>query len=434
MPLRLKVQTKELKNAVASGEAMSKKIPNDITPGDAFAAILRREGGFSWCVVHDHFTIEVSLPSMSEIGSCEEDICIPWDGTSSVAENNVLGIIGMSNFTTLLSKIGTVKELTLIVNEAKRRMKIEAEGGKEYQIEMSHPRKLLANYASWSQKSENTLVKFTSDQFAWFCSTMSTLGGIVKPSVTKPAFSNVVITAFPTQSKPLVVSGNSNDEGYSVVYESHILAERDFTSLVPKNVSEGFNSFLSKLGMPEGDVTMLGDVDEDNSVLKMFFSNDKFIVSMVCRKDIFPFQAIDGIVEMARKPYCSYKTKRDEIKKTVDRLAVFAKNDDAVSEINVLDGGSVEMIQKMNVTSKERPAREVCSDGVLTNFPEEIPSLGTSIKTNVIKSLVSSLPSDSEMELVVCEAQPNGSRRMALLSSDTCSQITAVLLGLRCDL
>lgn len=436
MPLRLKVQTKEFKNALMSGEAMSKKIPNDITPGDAFAAFLRRPDGFSWVVVHDYFTIETKLSTMEEIGTCSDDIFKPWDETSSIAEDNVLGIYGMNNLVSLISKLGTAaKELTIVVESAKRHLKIEADGGKEYQIDMAVPRKLLANYATiCAKKSENTLVKFTSQQFSWFCSAMSDLGKIVKPSVSKPGFGNVVMTAFPTDSKPLVLSGNSNDEGYSVVYESHILAHCDFTSLVPKNLSEGFNSFLSKLGMPEGDVDMSGEVDEDKCVQKLFFSNETFFVSMVCKKDFFPFKAIDGIVATAHVPYCSYKTKRDEIKKAIERLAVFAKNDEAVSEINVLDGGSVEMIQKQNITSREKPAREVCAGGVLENFPEEIPSLGTSVKTDVIKSVISIIPVDVEMDLVVCEAAKNGSRRMALLSSDECSSITAVLLGLRNDL
>lgn len=435
MPLRLKVKTKELKNAVMSGEAMSKKIPNDITPGDAFASLLRREDGFSWVVVHDYFTIEVKLPSMEEVGVCDEDIFVAWDGTSSVAEDNVLGIIAMNHFVSLLAKIGSSKDMTFVVDSDKRRMKIEVDGSKEYHIEMAHPRKLLANYATiCAQKSENTLVTFTSSQFGWFCSAVSSLGKVVKPSVSKPAFGNVVMTAYPTQSKPLVVSGNSNDEGYSVVYTSHILAEHDFTALMPKNLSEGFNSFLSKLGMPEGDVEMSGNIDEDMCVQKLFFSNDSFMVSLVCKKDVFPFQAIDGIVDMARKPYCTYRTKRDEIKKSVERLAVFAKNDEAVSEVNVLDGGSVELVQKANITSREKPAREVCSEGVLADFPEKIPSLATSVKTNVIKSVISILPATTDMDLVVCEAMPNGSRRMALLSSDECSEITGVLLGLRTDL
>lgn len=436
MPLRLKVQTKELKSAVASGEAMSKKIPNDITPGDAFAAFLRRPDGFSWVVVHDYFTIETKLSTMEEVGTCPDDVFVAWDESSSVAEDNVLGIHGMNNLTSLLAKLGTAaKELTLVVEPSKRRMKIEAEGGKEYQIDMAVPRKLLANYATiCGKKSKNELVKFTAPQFAWFCSAMSDLGKIVKPSVSKPGFGNVVMTAFPTDSKPLVLSGNSNDEGYSVVYESHILAGCDFTALVPKNLSEGFNSFLSKLGMPEGDVEMSGDIDEEQCVQKLFFSNETFFVSMACKKDFFPFKAIDGIVAAAHVPYCSYKTKRDEIKKTIDRLAVFAKNDEAVSEINVLDGGSVEMIQKQNITSREKPAREVCAAGVLEDFPEEIPSLGTSVKTDVIKSVLAIMPSDADMSLVVCEAAKNGSRRMALLSSDECSSITAVLLGLRSDL
>lgn len=436
MPLRLKVQTKEFKNAVVSGEAMSKKVPNDITPGDAFAAFLRRPDGFSWVVVHDYFTIETKLSTMEEFGTCDEDIFVPWDETSSIAEDNVLGIYGINNLVALLSKLGsTAKELNIVVDAQKRSMKIEADGGKEYQIDMAVPRKLIANYSTiCEKKSENTLVKFTAPQFAWFCSAMSDLGKIVKPSVSKPGFGNVIMTAFPTDSKPLVLSGNSNDEGYSVVYESHILAHCDFTTLVPKNLSEGFNSFLSKLGMPEGDVEMSGDIDSEQCVQKLFFFNETFFVSMVCKKDFFPFKAIDGIVAMAHIPYCSYRTKRDEVKKTIDRLAVFAKNDEAVSEINVLDGGSVEMIQKQNITSREKPAREVCSSGVLENFPEEIPSLGTSVKTDVIKSVLSIIPNDTDMQLVVCEAAKNGSRRMALLSSDACSEITAVLLGLRNDL
>lgn len=433
MTLRLKVQTKELKSALGASEAMSKKIPNDITPGDAFAAILRREEGFSLVAAHDYFTTEIKLSSMQQVGTDDEGICVAWDGVSSVGEENVLGIYGINELVSLLAKMtGAAKELVFIFDKDKRRMKIEADGGKEYFIEMSVPRKLLANYRGIT--TQQLLVRFSAPQFSWFCSTLSALGKIVKPSVAKPGFGCVVLNAFPTDSKPLVLSGNSDSEGYSAIYTSHILANTDFTALLPKNLSEGFSSFLTKMGLPEGDVEFSATLDDAGRASKLFFTSEKFLLSIVCMKDEFPFKALDNIVAVARKPYCTYETARDEIKKAVERLAVFAKNDEAVTEINVLDGGSVEVIQRRNVTSQEKPAREVCAGGVLADFPEKIPALGTSVKTDVLKNTVSLVPATPEMRLVVCESNGNSARRMAFLSSDEFSEITVVLLGLRSDI
>lgn len=435
MTLRLKVSTKELKEAVSATEAMAKKIPNDIAAGDAFAAILRREDGFSWVSVHDYFTLEVRLPSMVEIGHDDEGILVPWDGKSNIDEAPVLGIYGINTLTGLMSKIGNVKELVLSCDEKKRVLHISSDDGKEYDIEMSLPRKLMANYATiCGQKSDNLLLSLNSDQLAWLGRTIGKMGAIVKPSVSHPGFGNVVICAFPTDSKTLTLSGNSQDEGYSVICTSTILAHADFTVLLPKGTAEGISTFLAKMKDTGGNASVYGTVDEDKSVNRLFIENDKIFATLVCKKDMFPFAQLDNIAKSARVPYCVYKTSRDEIKKTVDRIAVFAKTDDAVTEVNVLDGGSVEMIQRKGTASRERPAREICSSGVLSNFPEKIPSLGTSVKTNVLKGTLNGIDAKTDIDLVVCESVDGKSRRMAFLSNDEFSEQTAVLLGLRADL
>lgn len=430
--LKLTVSTKELKGALDAAVAVSKKIPNDIAQGDAQAAIVHRENGYRLICAHDYFSVEIALDSMTQFGHSDGNVLTTWDGTSDINESNVLGIYDMAKVCSLLSKLSGVKEVLLIFREDKRNMEIEAGDNKEYKFDMAVPRKIIATYRGIEAKTR--ISEMPADQFAWFCSALSNLGKVVKPSVSKPGFGCVVMTAFPSSSKTLTLSGNSDAEGYSYIYTSYILSEVDFTALLPKNLCEAFSSFLTKMGNPEGCVEVSAAIDEEQRAGQLVFSSEKFSMTFGCMKDIFPFQAIDNIVTMARKPYCVYDTKKEEIKKTVDRLAIFAKTDEAVSEIHVLDGGTVEMIQRKNLTSNDKPARETCSDGVLSHFPEKIPSLGTSVKTDVLKNVIGLLPAKSDMSLVVCEAQGQGARRLALLAKDECSNITAVLLGLRSDI
>lgn len=430
--LKLSVPTKEIKNALDAILAVSKKIPNDIQPGDAQGAIIRRDQGYSIVCTHDYCNVEVLLADVVAAGDEDEVIAI-WDGKSNIGAENVLGIYDMSKLCALLAKLtSAAKEITFSFTEDKKVMHVSTDNGKEYNFDMALPRKIMAIYHGVEQKTK--VSDMTSSQFSWFCSALSNLGKIVKPSVSRPGFGCVVLTAYPTDSKTITLSGNSDAEGYSFVYTSRILSHIDFTALLPKNLCEAFGAFFSKIGTPEGDVCVSAEIDDQNRASELVFSSEKFSVSFVCMKDDFPFKAIDGIVATARTPYCMYQTKRDEIKKTVDRLSVFAKNDEAVSEIHVLDGGTVEMIQRKNVTSNDKPARETCSSGVLAHFPEQIPSLGTSVKTDVLKSMLGIVPAAPDMSFVVCETKPGSARRLAILSSDDNSDITAVLLGLRSDI
>lgn len=430
--LRLTIPTKDVKNALDAILAVSKKIPNDIQAGDAQGAIVRRESGYCIICAHDYCVMEVRLDDVEESGEAE-GILSTWDGTSNITEGDVLGIYDMAKLCALFSKLtSAAKKVTLIFDAEKRIMEVETGDGKEYKFDMALPRKIMATYHGIAQREK--ISDMTSKQFEWFCSALSKLGKIVKPSVSHPGFGCVVMTACPTESKPITLSGNSDAEGYSFIYTSHILSQVDFTALLPKNLCEAFGAFISKMGTPEGDVTVSASIDDERRAGELVFTSERFSMSFVCMKEEFPFKSIDKIVDTARTPYCVYDTKRDEIKKAIDRLSLFAKGDDAVSEIHVLDGGTVEMIQRKNVTSTDKPARETCADGVLSHFPEQIPSIGTSVKTNVLKSTIAALPAQPEMSFVVCETSSGGARRLAMLSSDENSDITVVLLGLRSDI
>lgn len=433
--MKIELKTSELKNALSAIEAIMKKTPNDNSPGDSPIAFLRRDDEFSLISIHDIFSAEIKLPEAKLIGTDDQTLWQSWDGDPKTLNDlNVLGLVSPTILTDLSKKLNSVSKTIILTLEDRMRLKMEAGSGKEYFIDLGPARKIVMSYDRIT--ANKLIIKATPEQYEWFVSTISGLGKIVKPTATRMSFGCVALSGFPSKQQQLVVSGSSDVEGYAFIYDSKIASQVDFTALVPKNIAESLTTFMKALGTPSNDVEIRVTIDENNPVSdiaanRIAFVGNDFSVSFSCVYDVFPFDQFYMLAKTARQPYCKYITTQSEIKSAMDRISLFAQTEDAVTELSILDGGTVELVEKLNIVSSDKPARETCSDGTLSEFPDEIPSLGTIVRTNIMKTALT-IVKTKEMSVVVCEQPaPNVPRRLALLSDDGFSELTAVLLGLR---
>lgn len=429
MSIRFQFNTKELKGAIAALDAMAKKVPNDIAAGDSPMTLLKRDAGWSLVAARDYFTAEVKLAEVTLVGD-NDGIIEDWDGTASIVEANTLGLINPTVLSALLSKLGaSAKTILITIDNDRKKAKVDAGEGREYALDLGPSRKVMASFRTIAAATPVTVLP--GDQFAWFCSAISTLSKVVRPSVAKPGFGCVCLNAFPSDSKTIQLSGNSDSDGYSVIYDTMMTSGCDFTALLPKNLSEAFSAFVSKLGNPEGDVSLSVSAGSDNKASSLVFTSELFSLSVACMRDDFPFKALSKITAMARDGYCQYDTTRDEIKRCIDRLALFSKTEDATTDIRILDGGTVEMVQHKGMMTRDKSARETMDAGKLASFPLELPDVGTVIKTSVLKDTVNMIPQALDTSLTICRPQGNSNSRLSLIANDGTADITIVLLGVK---
>ena len=428
MSISYQFSTKELKNAITAVDAMAKKVPNDIAAGDSPMTLLKRDTGFSLVSARDYFTAEVKLGEVVMIGT-PDDAVADWDGTSPITEASTIGLIEPTVLSALLSKLGAgTKTVQITIDKDRKKAKINAGSGRDYTMELGPSRKVVSSFRTIKAATEVTVM--ASDQFEWFCNAISSLSKVVRPSVSKPGFGCVCLNAFPSDGKTVQVSGNSDSDGYSVIYDTVMMSKCDFTALLPKNLSEAFSAFVSKLA-PEGDVALSVILDDQQKTSSIVFTSDSFSLSVACMKDDFPFKALSKITAMARDGYCQYDTDRDELKKVIDRLALFSKTEDATTDVRILDGGTVEMVQHKGMMTRDKSARETLESGTLSAFPLELPDVGTVIKTSVLKSTINMIPGKLDTALTICKPQGNSNSRLSLIANDGTADITIVLLGVK---
>lgn len=434
--MQIIAEAAEIKNAIKSMDDIGKKTPNDLNPGDAPMCFLYDDNGFSLVTSHEYYSASIRIESMQVIGSSDPKILQPWDGSSALASINVLGLANPSMLKTLVGRLPKKqKQVTLTLDEKRRRFAIASDGG-EYSIDLTEPRRVVASYRGLGNSGTQKLASLEPDVFSWFSGTVSSLGKIVKPSVSKPGFSNVCMSAAPSAGGMLQISGNSDTDGYSFVYDTQVMCDNDFTSLIPKTFAEPFSSFFAPF-VDEATIDMYADIDPaTHKAGSLVFRNDRLALRLSCMVDDFPFQMLSRNVKASRQPYCSYRTKREELKEALSRITLFAKDDDAVTDVSILDGGSIELSERLSAVSRETPAHEVCSAGDLVDFPDNYPEIGTTVKTSVLASAVDLLPAKSDATIIISKARVNRAgreepRRLTIAHDLGGFSLTAILLGIR---
>ena len=173
MSIRFQFNTKELKGAIAALDAMAKKVPNDIAAGDSPMTLLKRDAGWSLVAARDYFTAEVKLAEVTLVGD-NDGIIEDWDGTTSIVEANTLGLINPTVLSALLSKLGaSAKTILITIDNDRKKAKVDAGEGREYALDLGPSRKVMASFRTIAAATPVTVLP--GDQFAWFCSAISTL-------------------------------------------------------------------------------------------------------------------------------------------------------------------------------------------------------------------------------------------------------------------
>lgn len=425
--MKLEIETKELKQAVSATSALVKKMPSELSTGDAKFALLRDTKGFSIVTAFDYFTSSIPLPSVQIVGTGEEDITV-WNEQGNVSENNAIGIVNDGELVSLLSKLTGVKKVTLDIDRSKQVMSISDEAGKHYRFDIRPPKKVMASF--FRSISGEQAFAFSQDDLTWFCSTVSTLGSMIKPSASKPGYGCVCMSALPSAAQALQVSGNSDSDGYSMIYDTPIASKFDFTALIPKITAEGLNAYLTQMGGAAGAVDVHVGVGNDGKASSIAFSGDAFMLSLSCMTDDFPFKALGRIIQMVASPQYEEVFAQDVLKKTVDRLGVFAKGENAVTVVELLDGGMAVLSQKADAISRMIDAKEDCPATSLVTFPQDSTKGSTTVLTGVLKKTLTLFPAKSDIKVGITESgQGNG--KLALRGDDGTASITAVLLGMR---
>ena len=424
--VKIEIDTKDFKQAVSATATLVKKMPSEMSANDARMAILRDRSGFAIVAAYDYFTSSISMPTATVLGNGENGL-EEWDEESQVSDDNVVGFAKDAELTKLLPKLSTTKKLILDIDKARQRMTISDGGTKSYRFDLRTPKKVIANY--YRSIGGESCFAMGPEQMEWFCSTVSTLGSMVKPSSSKPGYGNVCISATPSKQEALRVSGNSDADGYSMIYDTVISCREDFTALIPKVTAEGLSTYMKQFGTQTGTVDVHITKNDEGKATSFSMLSDSFSLSLSCMTDDFPFMALGRILDMVKAPVFEETFKHDELKKSLDRLAIFAASDNSATVVELHDGGVATLSQKMDALTRAVDAKEDCDAESIKAFPDDETSGSTTVLTTVLRNGMGLFPAKSEILVGIVPGR--GSGKLALHGEDGIAKITAVIMGLR---
>ena len=423
--MKIEIETKDFKQAVSATSTLVKKMPSEMSANDARMALLRDSSGFAIVSSYDYFSSSISLPTASILGS-EENGLEAWDEQSQINDSNVVGFAKDAELASLLSKLSGVKKLILDIDKARQVMTVSDGGSKVYRFDLRTPKKVVANYYR-SIGGESCFV-LGPEQMEWFCQTVSNLGRMIKPSSSKPGYGNVCLSASPSKEETLRISGNSDADGYSMIYDTVVTSREDFTALIPKVTAEGLSTYMKQFGSKHGVVDVHLVINDAGKATSISMISDTFSLSLSCMTDDFPFLALGRILGMVSAPPAEEVFKQDELKTVLDRLGIFANQENAATAIELLDGGAATFSQKMDAISRAVDAKESCDAESVKAFPSDSAKESTTVLTSVLRKGISLFPAKSEVKVGIV---PGGGGKLALHGDDGMAKITAVIMGLR---
>ena len=426
---KLQVKANDLKQAIAAVQALTKGMPGaGVGTGDAKCAILRSCDGFSIVSSTDRTTAEVVLPTMSFVAPPAPGDLDEWNGKSDMTASMLVGFANADDVASLMTKLGTA-DLAVEVARDNHRLVIRC-GRSENQFDIVDPRLIPSRFTRFDGGNAKHAYTLSSDQLEWFAATVGELGAMIAPSVSHPGFGSVVFNAYPSKSRPLTISGNSDADGYSVIYTTIIASELDFEMLVPKPLASGFNAFVKALGKTDGDTSF--EVVVDNRRVKtLILRNGGYMISVACSADAFPFTATDNILKMAASPAVSARVKYKEINGMLGRTGVSA-GAGSITTLEITDGGMLSLVQHDALTTSNVLARDAIELDGLVKFPGQSTEVSTIVRTDVLRKAVATMKqADAFSVSITAENRPGANGKLILEHDYNIAVETAVLMGIR---
>ena len=261
MPAKMKAKAGELKSAMGAVQALSKKLPGGgVGSGDAKCALLFSERGFSLVSSTESTTVEIALPSVECVGEPDPSDLARWDGAADLSDEMLVGFAAEIELHKLLGKYKKDDELELELDRATHRLFVSRERA-ENKFDVIDPRMIKSSF-NRMHADARTAFTLSADQAQWFADTVGVLADYVQTSVQHPGFGCVGLDAKPSADNTLRLSGNSNTNGFSAIYQTVVASAFDFEMLVPKGLAQGLKSFVAEIGTDAGDLD-IGVVLED---------------------------------------------------------------------------------------------------------------------------------------------------------------------------